>query len=59
MKYFAIFIVALVIGVAILFTLDSMNINIWLITLVLQGVTQYIVPWVILFMLIVIARKLP
>lgn len=58
MKYFAFFLVALVIGVAILFTLDYMNFNIWFITIGLQWVTQYIVPWLILFMLIVIARKL-
>jgi len=57
MKYFAFFLVALVIGVAILFTLDSMNFNVWVITLGLQWVTEYIVPWLILIVLIIIARK--
>lgn len=57
MKYFAFFIVALVIGIAILFTLDYMNFNVWVITLGLQWVTQYIVPWLILIVLIIIAKK--
>lgn len=48
---------ALVIGVAILFTLDYMNFNVRVITLGLQWVTQYIVPWLILSVLIIIARK--
>ncbi len=57
MKYFAFFLVALVIGIAILFTLDYMNFNVWVITWGLQWVTQYIVPWLILCVLVVIARK--
>jgi len=58
MKYFIIFLVSTIIGLAIFLSLGLQEFNGWFLLIVgFQWVTQYILPWAILILLINIARK--
>lgn len=56
MKYFFVFLVSLVVGLAILLSLEYIH-GRFLLVIGFQWVTQFILPWVILLLLIIIARK--
>lgn len=59
MKYFIIFILSLIIGLVILLTLGYIKTDFWFLFIIgFQWVTEYIVPWVILFLLIFMAKSM-
>lgn len=58
MKYFLIFMVSLIIGLAIFISSGLMKYHGWFLLVIgFQWVTQYILPWAILILLINIVRK--
>jgi len=58
MKYFLFFLVSLIIGLIIFLSLGLMKFDGWFLLIIgFQWVTQYILPWAILILLINIVRK--
>ena len=58
MKYLLIFLVSTIIGLTIFLSLGLLEFHGWFLLVIgFQWITQYILPWAILILLINIARK--
>lgn len=59
MKYFIIFLLSLIVGLIIFISLGYIETNSWFLLIYgFQWVTEYILPWLIVFLLIYIAKNM-
>ena len=59
MKYFIIFLLSLIVGLVIFVSLGNIETDLWYLFIYgFQWVTEFILPWLILFLLIYMAKNL-